>query len=383
MTTKTKKTIFFIIAIIVIIVSGSLIGHHVYTQAEARIPYIVTAEDGVRAKRTMGKSSQTITVHRKGEILKFDSIIDNAWGVHTANFRTTYVPLNGVALCKPSDGQRPGPGQHYTPVTDAEFAYTWSTNRIIEHMPDFGVLRGKAGNADVWFWVGGFLLLITVLYGFWVGSDLSFNTWEFYFIGIMLMAVSVCQVVYLTSSEEPLAFFSPDNVGWWQAIIRFIAVFVALQLQLSLFVYLLEKIEKESKKGFLSDWVSYFIWGGSLVSVGIFVFGIFEEKPEPWYWYIAVAIIIIPVIALIISAIRGREVGPQLIALLLYIVCGGALMVSLSVMLIVLVSILIAYLLVRTAMMFLGEGSLEQDANGVYHYVFPDGSTSLFDSFSW
>lgn len=58
-------------------------------------------------------------------------------------------------------------------------------------------------------------------------------------------------------------------------------------------------------------------------------------------------------------------------------------MVSLSVMLIVLVSILIAYLLVRTAMMFLGEGSLEQDANGVYHYVFPDGSTSMFDSFSW
>lgn len=381
MTKKTKGILFFSFAFVVISALAYFVASHL-TEKPNKIEYIVTSTNGAPALESASSGANTVTTFRKGKVVEFDSIVGN-WGVIDVNYKPTYVALSGLKPYAAPTGERPGPGQHFSTVTPEDISYTWSTNRIMERMPDIGLLRGKVGNPDLWFWGAAFLLLVCFAIATWAGSDLETWTWEYKMLYLLLILCSVCEVVYITASEEPLSFFSPDLVGWWQAVIRFAAVFVMLQLQLSLVITMLDKVENEAQYSFMVDTTSYVMWGGALAIAGLFVWSIFKSTPEWWYWLAAAAIVLLPLVAMLISAVRGREWEPLLVAAPLYIVCGFALMMSLSAMLIVLIALFVTYLLIRTALMFLGEGTSERKIDGTYHYVFPDGSSSPFNRFSW
>lgn len=380
MTTKTRGILYFSFVAAVILTLAYFVGRHI--RGVEKFAYIVTSSAGAPAQNEPLAGSRTVTTFPKNKVVEFDSIVGN-WGVINVNYRPTFVALSAVKPFVPATIERPGPGQHCSPAREDELAYFWSTNRIMERLPDFGLLRGKAGNPDMWFWSGGFFLLICFAVALWAGEDFSSGIWEFKAVYILLLLSSVCEAVYLLASEEPLAFFSPDNVGWWSAIWRFGALFVVLMWQLSMVVAVLCKYEDDCRHGYLASWTSYLIWGGALCVTGVFVCAVFGQTPDWWYWIVCAFVVGFPLMSMAVSSGRGAEAGPLLVAAPFYIICGPVLMAVLSVMLIVIVTIFITYLLIRTALMFLGEGSLTRKVDGTYVFMFPDGSTSLHNRFSW
>ena len=380
MTTKTRGILYFSFVAAVILTLAYFVGRHI--RGVEKFAYIVTSSAGAPAQNEPLAGSRTVTTFPKNKVVEFDSIVGN-WGVINVNYRPTFVALSTVKPFVPATIERPGPGQHCSPAKEEDLNYFWSTNRIIERLPDFGLLRGKVGNPDMWFWGAGFLLLIVLAVTIWAGEDFEGGTWEFAVTYVLLLLASVCEGVYLLSSEEPLSFFSPDNVGWWSAIWRFGALFVILMWQLSIVVCVLYEYQETFEHGYLASWISYIIWGGALCVTGIFVCAVFEQTPDWWYWIVCAVVIGFPLLAMAVSSGRCTRLGPLLVAAPFYFVCGTVLMVLLSVLLIVIVTIFITYLLIRTALMFLGDGTMKQKIDGTYVFMFPDGSTSLHNRFSW
>lgn len=341
--------------------------------------YQVTNTSGAVVRSQANQTAKSLTKLNAGHKLVFDSISGN-YGVISFNYKPAYVSLADVAMDTVT-ATRPGPGQH---VVGPYGVYEiWTTNNIIAALPDFGFLRGKVANPDLWFWAAAFLLLFSYAIAFRTGRNLSVGSMEWKFLFVMMIGASACQFVYLTSSEEPLSFFSPDVVGWGWAIAHFVLVYIGLSLQLDLLCKMIYLVQRECLISFQARGISYYIWGGALVFAGLFVWDWFKATPPWWYWGIAGALIAIPLMAMLAAALKGREIEPVLTAMPLYAVCGTVLMLCLSIMTIVLVILILTYLMVRTALMFMGEGKLEKDQGGRFIYVFPDGSKSLFNRFSW
>lgn len=280
---------------------------------------------------------------------------------------------------------RPGPGQHYTTVTPEDFWWQFSTNRIMERIPDIGLLRGRAGNPDVWFWLSlGLFAACFVLNFISDESDEYITDWIFWSVLGCFVAGSVSQALYILSSEEPLSFFSPDIHSVWRCAAVLVAMIIVVQAQFNLLVKLLNSIEYRTRKGFKSSWTSFFVWGTVVSLLGYFVTRVFNDKPEWWWWAGTAVLYAVPPVLMLLSSCIARDVRPLLIGVPLYVVGTLPLIFVVSVVSVVVLTIIIVCLIVRLAMFILGEGTLEYDkSGGRYLYVFPDGSKSLFDRHVW
>ncbi|MDE6009535.1 MAG: SH3 domain-containing protein [Muribaculaceae bacterium] len=317
--------------------------------------------------------------------------VEGDWASLDYKGKTGYVAtkyIETVDATSSTVGARPGPGQHVEPKCKYEIANQFSTNRIMERLPDFGFLRGKAGNPDMWFWLAATLVAACIIMNI-IFKDERGNysdEWKFYAVLFCFMALSACEIIYLLSSEEPISFFSPDINSVFISVIRFILLFIVIQEQFNILIGLFVHIEDHAAYGFWADKISWFIWGGIIGAIGYFVTLLFQDSPEWWWWALTGGLVAVPIIGMLLSAFRGKGWRSAVIGIPLYLIALIPLIFGMSIITIGIIMVVFTYFIIQACSWALGDGTLERDRiTGQYRYVFPDGTTSLFNrhTFNW
>lgn len=319
--------------------------------------------------------------------------VEGDWANFEYNGKKGYVAAKYIEIVDPQTvsaavGARPGPGQHVEPKCKYEIANQFSTNRIMEHLPDFGFLRGKAGNPDIWFWTAVGLVALCLILNFIFKDERGNYTdeWKFYIVLFCFIMLSVCETVYILSSEEPISFFSPDINSVFMSIVRFILLLIVMLEQFNILIGLLVHIEDHATHGFGADKVSWFIWCGVIGAIGYFITLLFKETPDWWWWTLTGGLVAVPILGMLLSSVRGRGWRSAVIGIPLYLISLTPLIFGMSIIAIGIIMVILTYFLIQVCAWALGDGTLERDRiTGQYHYVFPDGTTSLFNrhTFNW
>ena len=347
--------------------------------------YTVSSSSQLNVRKTPSQSGSVVGKMAPGASVNVESI-EKGWARIEYNGKTGYVSAQylspGNAASASSSGLRPGPGQHIETTGPDDISRQFSTNRIMEHIPDFGFLRGKAGTPDVWFWVAFGLLTVCIGIKFFDEFDLS-TDWCFYTTLVAFVGASICEIIYLLSSEEPLSFFSPDINPVFKAIASFILLVVMIMEQFNILVTLLVRIQDDAERGFMASYTSYFIWGGVIGLLGYFVTLFLHETTFWWWWPTCGFIVSIPVIAMLVSSFSRHGWKSGGIGIPLYIIGAIPIMIAVSVISIAVLFLLFVWFIISATAYFLGEGELRYDPYKGYYYAFPDGTTSLFNRYSY
>lgn len=356
--------------------------------AYARDTYIVDCNSTLSIRSAPDSSAPVVGSLSNGTKIYVEAF-DGDWAEIKYNNNKAYIAAKYIKESEITAarraGIRPGPGQHFSPVKKSDFSWQLSTNRIMERLPDFGILRGKVGNPDIWFWMAMGLFAIVFAINWFANETYKFKTDKFFWSVLLCFTLaSICELVYILSSEEPISFFSPDINTMGTAIFNFLALIILTQAQFSIMVKLLNSIEYRSSRNFMASWGSFFIWGAIIGMIGYFVTLVFENKPEWWWWLATGILYTVPIIAMLVSSCAGSDLRPLLLGIPLYIIGSIPLIFMMSIIAVALIFIVITYLMIRTALFFIGEGTLvKENLTGQIYYIFPDGSRSLFDRHVW
>ncbi len=338
--------------------------------------YTVSSSSQLNVRNQPAQGGSVIGKMPPGTNVNVESI-ESGWAKIEYNGQAGYVsskyltPVN-LSSTVPS-GARPGPGQHIETTAADDMVRYFSTNRIMEKLPDFGYLRGKAGNPDVWFWMAFSLLAICTGLKYY---DKLNSDWCFYTVLAAFIGAGICEVIYLLSSEEPLSFFSPDINSLFKAIASFIILLLVLMEQLSTFASLLVRIQKDADRGFMASYISYFVWAGVIGLLGYFFTLIIEDTPYTWWWPVFGVIVCIPIIAMIISSFSNGGWKSAVLGIPLYIIGSIPLLLCLTIVSIAIIFLLFTVLMISLLGSMIGHDGpeLRYDKRWGYYYVFPDGT---------
>lgn len=201
----------------------------------------------------------------------------------------------------------------------------FSTDRIMEALPDFGLLRGKLPfDPDACFHIAFWLLLLSAIVFPFLEDRIEFGNVWYWGCYAVALAISVCELLYFLSSPDPLGFCDTNNVWFVTALFYLLLCGLALYHQLRLFSTILFVTQRDADFDFKAGMavklmmlaVIYFI-----VSVVVFHFG--EQFPEQVN-YCALGMLLLPVLLMLYRAAAERDVVPLLALLPFYCIAGAA-----------------------------------------------------------
>lgn len=209
--------------------------------------------------------------------------------------------------------------------TWGKMGYYFSTDRIMEALPDFGFLRGKLPfDPDRCFYIAFVLLLLSgITFPFFEDRIRYSNVWYWIYY-IVTMVISGCELLYIFASPDPLGFCDINNVWFVTALFYFLLCGLALYQQLKLFSTILFVTQSDDDFDFKAGLsvklimlaVIYF-----MASIVVFHFG--EHFPV-WMNYSVIGILLLPILLMCYRAIADRNVITFVILLLFYLIAGTA-----------------------------------------------------------
>lgn len=339
--------------------------------------YKVSSASSLNIRDTSDKNGNVIGKLKSGEEIDVKSI-ENGWGKVEFGGNPGYVSMKYLVTTDDAasiQSNRPGPGQHVEKLTNEDFLWQFSTNRILECLPDFGFLRGKAGNPDVWFWIAFALLVVCMVMNAIESSLIN----KYFFITLAsFIGACICEVVYLLSSEEPISFFSPDINSLLKAIGSFILFIFMMTEQLNVMINLLVRVQSRVYRNFMASKTAWFVWPGAIGLVGYYVTRIGGQTPDWWWWTICGTPLIVPVIAMVISGLYRGGWRSLVIGIPVYLIGVVPIIIALSVIGIVLLIVTITLLLFTILFKVLDSPTYYFAYGNVYYILLPDGTKEFY-----
>lgn len=203
----------------------------------------------------------------------------------------------------------------------------FSTDRIMEALPDFGLLRGRLPvDPDVWFNIAFALLLITGVTFPVLGHRTRYGNLWYWGAYLLTMVISVSECLYLLSSPDPLGFCDINNEWFGTALFYLLLCGLGLYQQLRLFSTVLFATQHDADFDFKAGWAVKLLMLVVLFFIASIVAYHFGTELPAWAGRSVAAALLLPVVFMLYRAVRERDFLPLLLLLPFYVVAGAGLL---------------------------------------------------------
>ena len=191
-------------------------------------------------KRAPGSNGQALYEVARGTRLEIVSV-EQGWAKVVYKGDTLYAAKRHLQIKKMNKetGSSALPGWVNKDEGEGKWdgmSYYFSTDRIMEALPDFGILRGKLPvDPDVFFHIAFWILLVTGILFPFIEGGIRYANVLYWLTYVLAMVTSVCEILYLLSSPDPLGFCDINNVWFGTALFYLLLCALALSQQMALF----------------------------------------------------------------------------------------------------------------------------------------------------
>lgn len=291
----------------------------------------------------------------------------------TCYVKTRYlVPGNEETLANTPEWQHPGKRKN----TYASINWYFSTDRIMEALPDFRILHDKLPfNPDYCLIIAVILLVIATIALFFMEDGLSFGDTNYWILYALAIIISACELIYFWGSRDPLGFCDINNEWFVAVICYFILIAYALNYQLKLFTTLLSKTEEDTGFTFGTGITMIAIFLCTVYSVAYIILYHLDETMPSWLNWAVLALAALPLLSMLYRAIISRRISPLFVLVPFYTVAGLATFTILAIIGTALVVVLATWFILSVLYFFI--------VNAADFKPYPPGFESEGHYISW
>ena len=322
-----------------------------------------------------------------GKLMRGDTVectaVDKGWAEVVWRGDTCYASAQYITFCKESEGFGlpawvnidEGKGRW------GSMGHWFSTDRIMEALPDFGFLKGRLPfNPDVCFYIAFWLLLLSGIAFPLLENRIEFGNVWYWGCYAVTLTVSVCELLYLLASPDPLGFCDINNVWFVTALFYLLLCGLALYQQLRLFSTILFVTQNDADFDFKAGMavkvmlltVVYFI-----ASVVVYHFGgHFPEKVD----CCVLGILLLPVLLMLYRAVAEKDFVPLLVLLPFYCIAGTATLAVYCVIGVAMAVILFVWFVIS---LFGGKDIMFVKKDGIWYYCDFDTWLEGYNERAW
>lgn len=289
--------------------------------------YCTVADDILSLRAKPG--NHTKITHRLGKTARLEYIDrEGFWAKVVWKGDTAYAMLNSLSFSDEVKATLPAwVNLDETHGKWGTLGYWFSTDRIMEALPDFNILKDKTPlDPDTCFWAAFWLFIVlTVAFLFLKGNIRFGNVW-FWLFYTMTMALSALELMYVFGSPDPLGFCDVNNVWWPKAWFYIFLIAIVLYLQIAVQAYMLFVIQADRDYDYKAGWwvkipflaVLYFI---------VWVVGYYFDFKFPAEAHIVMlSLLALPVLFMLIRTIRNLDIISFLVAAPFYVLCTAGIL---------------------------------------------------------
>lgn len=244
--------------------------------------------------------------------------------------------------------------------------YYFSTDRVMEALPDFCLLQGRVPlDPDLCFDIAFWLLLVAGILIVFFDEGVSFGNVWYWFFYVSGMVIALCELYYVFASPDPLGFCDVNNVWWPKAWFYIFLVAAGLNQQVRIFATVLFATQADKEFDFKAGLSMKILLLGAMffvVSVVAYHFDvIFPMKVN----IVALIILCLPILLMLYRLLRG---GSPLAFLLM--VPFYAIMATATLALYCLVGIAMAVLMfIQLVLMLMGDEMVYMRKGSQWYYT--------------
>lgn len=307
---------------------------------------------------------------------------ENGWAKIVHQGDTCYVAAQYITLSEEAEkaGLPAWANPEESKARWRTMGYYFSTDRIMEALPDFGLLRGELPfDPDICFHIAFWLLLLAGISFPFLRDSIEYgNIWYWIYYALTLIA-SACELLYLLASPDPLGFCDTNNVWFVTALFYLLLCGLALYQQLKLFSTILFVTQRDADFDFKAGLapkllllaVIYFI-----VSIVAYHFG--ERFPE-WLTYSVLGLLALPVLFMAYRAVAERHFSPLLLLIPFYCIAGAATLAVYCIIGITIAVLLLIWLIIS----LFGRDEMYVKVNGVWYWCDYDTWLEGMETGAW
>lgn len=288
-------------------------------------------------KKTPGSNGQALYEVAQGTRLEIVSV-EKGWAKVVYKGDTVYAAKRHLQITKTNKetGQSALPSWVNKDEGEGKWgamSYYFSTDRIMEALPDFGILRGKLPvDPDIFFHIAFWFLLITGILFPFIEGGIRYANALYWLTYVVALVTSACEILYLLSSPDPLGFCDINNVWFGTALFYLLLCGLALSQQMALFACILFTTQHDLDFDFKAGWGTKLSILVALYVVAMVIAYHFGEEFSVQLTAGVFGLLALPVVLLLFRAFKEREFAPVLILLPYYAIVGTATLVLMCVL---------------------------------------------------
>lgn len=273
--------------------------------------------------------NHTKITHRLGKSARLEYAgHDGFWAKVVFKGDTCYALLNSLSFSEDVAATLPAwVNLDETHGKWGTLGYYFSTDRIMEALPDFNILKGRTLlPPDRYFWIAVWLFIVLYVSFLLLRGNIRFgNAWFWlYYLGIM--ALGILEISYVFGSPDPLGFCDINNVWWPKAWLYVFLIAFGLFGQMKMISYILFVVQSDRDFDFKAGWWTKIPMFGTLYFI-IWVVGYyFDFKYPPLANIIAGLVLCLPVVAMLIRSFINLDAVSVLVAAPFYLMTTAAIL---------------------------------------------------------
>ena len=289
--------------------------------------YCTVADDILSLRAKPG--NHTKITHRVGKTAKLEYIDHQGfWAKVVFKGDTCYAQLNSLSFSNDVKATLPAwVNLDETHGKWGSLGYYFSTDRIMETLPDFNILKDKTIiPPDKCFWIAFWILLVVTVSFLFLKRNIRFGNIWFWIYYCATMALSIFELMYVFGSPDPLGFCDVNNVWWPKAWIYIFLIAIALFQQIGVMTYILFVIQADRDFDYKAGWWVKLPFLGVLYFI-IWVVGYYFDFEYPITAHIiAAAVLSLPLIFMLGRSIINLDIVSFLVAAPFYLIVSAAIL---------------------------------------------------------
>lgn len=295
------------------------------TDGGAEKQFCTVADDELCLRAKPG--NHTKITHRLGKTAQLEYAGRNGfWAKVVWKGDTCYAPLNSLSFNDAVKETLPGwVNLDETHGKWGSMGYYFSTDRIMEALPEFSFLKDMTpADPDLCFTISVWILIITAIAMFFLQGNIRFGNIWFWLFYAATMILSVCELIYLFGSPDPLGFCDINNEWWPRAWFYVFLTGLGLYQQLRLFSTILFTVQHDRDFDFKAGLCVKILLFGVLFFLFTVVAYYFDYSPHRGISLGVATTLLLPVILMLYRAIKNLDFKPLLVLLPFYLIAGAA-----------------------------------------------------------
>lgn len=287
--------------------------------------YCTVADDEIALRARPG--NHTRITHRLGKTARVEYCgREGAWAKVVFRGDTCYAQLNSFDFSDKVKSTLPAwINLDETRGKWGAMGYYFSTDRIMEALPEFHFLKDRTPlDPGLCFDISIIILLITAVAYALVYDRIQYGNawyWAFYTLTIIL---SVCELIYVFGSPDPLGFCDINNVWWPKAWFFVLLAAFALYHQLRLFSTILFCTQSDADFDFKAGLGVKILMLGAIYFIVTVVAYHFDWFLPARVNLIALIVLCVPLILMTYRACHDLKFKPLLTLVPFYLTVGAA-----------------------------------------------------------